>query len=314
MENMRIDVDLCGQLLIMHRRRAHLTRLASILDRLTHNLSTSNAQLKSDYRAHEGELGELDARLKVVAKTDEVHARAETILLEARALSYESGQFAPGELWRSVAAQRHKVFATRQKVMGANRPEGAAGGGEGGSAFRKLQYTLAGEEIWVDWLGRTREEAEEEEGLVDGLGGYDEDEQGSTISEGVEQMSGSNVGDIGVAGPGGEQDAARPSSWFLELFERYTQRWRKRPAKTGDETGEGAGHTEASLSRGDGKTPGGVVLLTRDSPSSLDTVTEAEESEEEEVEHEETHKPFWSEGEDLPTPPIRSYSPSHLAD
>ncbi|KAI0036839.1 hypothetical protein K488DRAFT_67438 [Vararia minispora EC-137] len=147
-DNMKIDVDICGQLLVLRRRAPHLTAVQAILRHLSTALSNTNAYLKDDYRAAREDLAGLEKQANVLGDTERARGTADVLAQEAQALSYETAQFAPAELWRTVAPQRHDVFALRRKLRGA---DGRA---------------LSGEKLPVDALGRTEDEAEEESALA----------------------------------------------------------------------------------------------------------------------------------------------------
>ncbi|KAI0320823.1 hypothetical protein OF83DRAFT_1102938 [Amylostereum chailletii] len=191
---LKIDVDLCGQLLIMRRRERHLEDVVATLNVLTGMLSETNANLREDYQAHQPGLLDAEARTKIVAEIESARGKADTMLQEANALDYESAQFYATHLWQGVAPQRHKVLAMRQKVFGSGRRAPGAIG-----RFSRLQHTLAGEERRVDWLGRTAEEAVEEEGL-------------SEVAPPEEEES--------VV----EHQAMKPT-WLLKFFESWGTRW-----------------------------------------------------------------------------------------
>ncbi|THH06359.1 hypothetical protein EW146_g9636, partial [Bondarzewia mesenterica] len=148
LDRMKIDVDLCGQLLIMRRRERHLEGVISTLHVLTNVLSRTNAQLREDYQAHQRALTEVEARTKLIGEIEGARVKADGIMQDTSARSYESGQF-------RVLAMREKVFGTGRRV-----PRSAGVG-----RYDRVQWTLDGEERRVDWVGRTEAEAEEEEGL-----------------------------------------------------------------------------------------------------------------------------------------------------
>ncbi|KAI0068856.1 hypothetical protein BV25DRAFT_1792230 [Artomyces pyxidatus] len=193
-ERMKIDVDLCGQLLIMRRREAHLAGVVSTLHVLTSRLSATNARLREDYHAHQAALGDAEARAKVIAEVDAARATADAMLQETRALSYEAAQFTVPHLWHGVAPQRQKVLALRAKVFDAGRRAPGAHG-----RFSHVQWMLDGRERLVDRTGRTPEEVEEEMGLPEGA--IEEEEEDVVVRE-----------------------AMKPS-WLLKMLESWGTRW-----------------------------------------------------------------------------------------
>ncbi|KAI0719537.1 hypothetical protein C8T65DRAFT_635688 [Cerioporus squamosus] len=159
-ERMRIDVELCGQLLVMRRREAHLANVVACLQALASKLAAQNARLHADHE---------NARV--------LRTEAETLTQETNALAYESAQFLIEDLWHMAAQPRQRVLTLREKVFGTGRrlPQGVRGAH---GSFSRVQWMLDGGERLVDRMGRTESEAEEEEELphLPGLGMDMEDE------------------------------------------------------------------------------------------------------------------------------------------
>lgn len=164
MELMRVDVELCGQLLIMRRREQHLANVLSCLSALTTKLSETNSTIRQEYTSKAAELEELRARANVIQDIEAQRARADAMTQEAHALEYESAQFLVDDLWRMAAVPRTKVLAMREQVFGTGRrlPQGVRGAH---GMFNGLQWTPDGQGRLVDVHGRTESEAEEEEDL-----------------------------------------------------------------------------------------------------------------------------------------------------
>ncbi|KAI0053522.1 hypothetical protein FA95DRAFT_1600673 [Auriscalpium vulgare] len=233
LDRMKIDVDLCGQLLIMQRREKHLAGVVSTLEILTSILSQTNARLRSDYDAHIDNVGAADARTKVIAEVESARGKVATVLQETRALAYETSQFNVPDLWHAVAPQRHKVLALRQKVFDTGRRAPGVYG-----RFSRLQWTLDGAGRLVDRMGQTVDDAAEEVGMPEMF--EDEDE------------------DIG----GGERAAAKPApSWLLKMFASWGTRWKKGPAKDGGAEGKADGHGDG-LEAGASASASGTALST----------------------------------------------------
>ncbi|KAA1466389.1 hypothetical protein DENSPDRAFT_831206 [Dentipellis sp. KUC8613] len=193
LERMKIDVDLCGQLLIMRRRERHLEGAVACLQILTAMLADTNARLREDYEGHHQALADAEARAKVIAEIESASNKADAMMQEAYALSYESEQFHVPGLWHNVYPQRHKVLALREQVFGLGRRNGVPG------RFNRVQWMLDGKERMVDRLGRTEAEAEEEHGLPEVV--VDEDEE-ETV----------------------ESQFMKPT-WLLKFFESWGTRW-----------------------------------------------------------------------------------------
>ena len=157
---MKIDVELCGQLLVMRRREQHLEGVVACLHILTSRLSQMNAYLREDYETHQTDLANAESRVKIIAEIEAARDKAYTMLQETHALSYEAAQFHVPGLWHAVAPQRQKVFEMRSRVFDTGRRTGAG-------RFNRVLWTLDGQETHVDWAGRTEEEVVEEHGLHD---------------------------------------------------------------------------------------------------------------------------------------------------
>ncbi|KAI0832438.1 hypothetical protein BC628DRAFT_315443 [Trametes gibbosa] len=164
LERMRIDVELCGQLLVMRRREAHLANVLACLQALAAQLDAQNAQLRADHDGARGALAALDAHGGELPRLEALRTEAEALTQETNALAYESAQFLVDDLWHMAAQPRQRVFALREKVFGTGRrlPQGVRGAH---GQFSRVQWTVDGRERLVDRLGRTESEAEEEEEL-----------------------------------------------------------------------------------------------------------------------------------------------------
>ncbi|KAI0352939.1 hypothetical protein OH77DRAFT_1459472 [Trametes cingulata] len=163
-ERMRIDVELCGQLLVMRRREEHLANVLACLQALTTQLSAQNAQLHADHEGVRSSLAQLDARAGELHRLEALRTEAEALTQETNALAYESAQFLVEDLWHMAAQPRQRVLALREKVFGTGRrlPQGVRGAH---GPFSRVQRTVDGKERLVDRFGRTESEAEEEEDL-----------------------------------------------------------------------------------------------------------------------------------------------------
>ncbi|KAH9951569.1 hypothetical protein B0H21DRAFT_716557 [Amylocystis lapponica] len=163
-ERMRIDVDLCGQLLVLQRREAHLANVAACLEALAGSLSRTNSRLRQDHESARPHIDELHRRAEILHDLDFARSKADGLTQETNVLQYESAQFLVDELWHMAAQPRQRVFALREKAFGTGRrhPHGVR---SPHGLFNRVQWTLDGRERLVDRFGRTESEAEEEEGL-----------------------------------------------------------------------------------------------------------------------------------------------------
>ncbi|KAL6309539.1 hypothetical protein BKA93DRAFT_722828 [Sparassis latifolia] len=169
LDRMRIDVDLCGQLLVMHRREAHLANVVACLEALTSSLSRTNSRLRQDHESARPALEDLRQRAHVLQELEAARTRSDALTQETNTLAYESAQFLVDDLWHMAAQPLQRVLALRQKTFGTGRrhPQGIRGAH---GRFNWVQWTLDGEERLVDRRGRTESEAEDEAGLPLGAG------------------------------------------------------------------------------------------------------------------------------------------------
>jgi hypothetical protein len=198
-ERMKIDVELCGQLLVMRRREQHLKGVVACLGILTSRLSQMNAFLREDYEAYQPELAHAEARTKIIAEIEGARDKAYAITQETQALSYEAEQFKVQDLWHAVSPQRQKVFEMRSRVFDTGRRAPGAG------RFDRVLWTLDGQETFVDWAGRTDEEVAEERGLYD-MDLLEEEEEEREERE-------------------REMAPKHPPSWLLKMFASWGNRW-----------------------------------------------------------------------------------------
>lgn len=162
LEQMRVDVELCGQLLIMARREEHLRNVMACLQVLTKSLSDTNALLREDYQNHLPFISSLDEHTRVISDIDAENARADKTSQATHTLRYESEQFQVPDLWHTATLPRQKVLELREKVFGSGGRRLPPGVHGVHGRFNRLQWTLDGQERLVDYLGRTDSEAEEE--------------------------------------------------------------------------------------------------------------------------------------------------------
>ena len=195
---MKIDVELCGQLLVMRRREQHLEGVVACLRVLTSRLSHMNAYLREDYEAHQPELSRAEARTKIIAEIEGARDKAYAMMQETHALSYEAAQFDVQNLWHGISPQRQKVFEMRSRVFDTGRRAPSAG------RFDRVLRTLDGQEMLVDWAGRTEEEAAEEGGLHDVHLEEEEEEREERERETAPKP---------------------PPSWLLKLIASWGNRW-----------------------------------------------------------------------------------------
>ncbi|KAI0921120.1 hypothetical protein AcV7_003406 [Taiwanofungus camphoratus] len=202
-ERMCIDVELCGQILVMRRREAHLTNVVACLEALAARLSRSNSRLRQDHDNVRDTLDELRERANVLHQVEAARARADALTQETQALAYESAQFLVDDLWHMAAQPRTRVLALREKAFGTGRrhPQGVRGAH---GRFNRVQWTLDGRERIVDVQGRTESEADEEDRLPHA--------RGIDLEEEEEEMDAV------------EHPTLRPT-WVLRFFNYWGSKW-----------------------------------------------------------------------------------------
>ncbi|KAG8218455.1 hypothetical protein J3R82DRAFT_4083 [Butyriboletus roseoflavus] len=232
---MRIDVELCGQILMMRRREAHLEGVVKCLEYLTTTLAHASTALRNAHTAHKPMIDALTSHHPAgpvsPATTFPTGAISSTLpalppsafqthtppgltpivaALHALpvppavpALQYEAAQLRADDMWASTREARKKEMGPRGrrtvKVKGRRR--------------WTSQWRLDGTECPVDALGRTESEAEEERVIVaDGERSEGEDESESERESGVEKK-----GALGDGMEEGEREAMGPM-WLLRVF------------------------------------------------------------------------------------------------
>ncbi|OJA18986.1 hypothetical protein AZE42_00374 [Rhizopogon vesiculosus] len=161
-EWMRIDVDLCGQLLVMRRREELLRGMIGCAEHICSSLAATNEALQQDHKSHHEFLSNLSSHPEILQRVEDARAAAYASRQQVAALEYEAGQFRRQDLWRAAIAPRAKVLELRSKVFGSDTI--------GSRKRRRMEWTLGGEEREVDAWGRTESEAEEEHRAGAGLG------------------------------------------------------------------------------------------------------------------------------------------------
>lgn len=201
---LRIDVDLCGHLLVMHRREVHLKCMLACLEHVSSHLAATNATLLKDDRDHREFLSNLSSQLEALQRVEDARLVAHGSRQQVAALDYEAGQFRRQDLWDAAIAPRAKVLELRGKVFGSDIVSSRK--------RRRKQWTLGGQELEVDVWGRTESEAEEERRAGAGLGDLRVlgDETDDEISEAEEE--------------GEHNDALMQPMWLLKFLTRWTAR------------------------------------------------------------------------------------------
>ncbi|KAG1806788.1 uncharacterized protein HD556DRAFT_1324065 [Suillus plorans] len=199
---MRIDVDLCSHLLVMHRREEHLKCMLACLEHVSSNLAATNAALLNDDRDHREFLSNLSSQLEALQRVEDARVAAHSSRQQVAALDYEAGQFRRQDLWNAAIAPRAKVLELRGKVFGSDTVSSRK--------RRRKQWTLGGQEREVDVWGRTESEAEEERRAGAGLGdlrvlGDETDDEMSQAEEDDEH-----------------KDALMQPMWLLKFLTRWT--------------------------------------------------------------------------------------------
>ncbi|KAF8913919.1 hypothetical protein CPB84DRAFT_1840695 [Gymnopilus junonius] len=216
-ERMKIDVDICGQLLTMWRREEHLRNVITSTRLIATALAKTNISLREHYETHHETLAQVDAASSVLSSLETERTRSLKILQATNTLQYESAQFHVDDIWQAASPPRRKVFALREKVFGTGGRRLPPGVHGAHGPYNRLQWTLDGRERLVDHLGRTESEAEEENKIEEELteGGFFVDKFGGPATPGVAHLE---EGDV-VENPG-----IKPM-WLLRFFTSWGARW-----------------------------------------------------------------------------------------
>ncbi|KAJ3560245.1 hypothetical protein NP233_g10966 [Leucocoprinus birnbaumii] len=228
-ERMKIDVELCAQVLIMVRREEHLRNVVACLETLTSTLCTTNSLLQNDFELHRDVILEIERRAQVISDIESQMYQADAITQAKNTLRYESAQFLISELWHTASLSRKKVFELREKVFGAGTRRLAPGVHGAHGRFNRLQWTMDGERRLVDYLGRTEEEAEEENrvnvaGLTRPPTPPEEEEENVVEHPGIKPM------------------------WLLRFFTSWGARWSALRVGGGQQQAAAASATQDSAS------------------------------------------------------------------
>ncbi|KAF6762132.1 hypothetical protein DFP72DRAFT_957982 [Ephemerocybe angulata] len=122
-ERMRVDVEMCGQVLVMTRREEHLRNVAACLEILNSSLSQANGLLRHEYESHIAALSQLTSRTKVLADLDLQSTRTDNLSQQTNVLRYEAEQFNVPSLYHAASLSRQKVLEMRHKVFGVHKVE-----------------------------------------------------------------------------------------------------------------------------------------------------------------------------------------------
>ena len=231
-EYMRTDVELCGQLLVMHRREEHLANVLACLQAVTQTLSTSNATLRNDLEGNRPAFDELQNQAGILLEIESLRKKADAMTQETNALAYESDQFRVKELYHMASQPRMRVLEYREKVFGTGRRLRQGVHGAHGQ-FNRVQWTIDGKERLVDMWGRTESEEEEEEEVPGAHVVVPEDEEPEVV----------------------EHQSLRPT-WVLNIFNYLGSKWGSLGKDTGSSsTIKDAGCASGSASATEGRSP-----------------------------------------------------------
>ncbi|TFK75888.1 hypothetical protein BDN72DRAFT_355244 [Pluteus cervinus] len=171
-EQMRVDVDLCGQLLVMMRRDEHLRNVTAAVEVIVNSLSKTNTALRDNYEKHAPYLTNPGIHTSVISDINNLYLETNKTSQITNTLLYESEQLRIGDLWQTASPSRHKVLDLREKVFGTGGrrlPQGVHGAH---GKFNRLQWTLDGQKRLVDKYGRTESEAEQEDRCIAAVNSY----------------------------------------------------------------------------------------------------------------------------------------------
>ena len=221
--------------------------LKLLLQAVLETASSSNDALKSVLETHKAAIHALDTQCAHLAgDVDQARYDTDAITLETNALRYEAGGYDVPELWQMARVPRHRVFAIRERVFGTGfaRATSAMAGlgahahtnGDGvrkkrgaHGRFNRVQRTLDRRDRFVDWLGRTESEVDEESELPEVMPGMTDmgastislaESDGVTISTpgiGVDSNVQGYVGSYATLG----RLSAGGGGWLLTMFSKW---------------------------------------------------------------------------------------------
>lgn len=180
--------------------------------------STTNELLLKYHEDRITSLKELASQSQLVMDIEKAVSDADSASAETDALMYEINFLDIPGLWRMARGPRHRVFAIRDKVFGVRGRQrglvrGSSTGTEGGHGqFNRLQRRPDGTERFVDFLGRTESDVEEESELPE--------ETHIDNSSDSEDEGNHSVNDVGNRGEDREQESQLHaiSNYLLALF------------------------------------------------------------------------------------------------
>ncbi|KIJ56680.1 hypothetical protein M422DRAFT_22838 [Sphaerobolus stellatus SS14] len=162
-DRMKIDVGLCGQYLIMHRREIHLQNIITLLDHFNTSVGIRTTKIEDELIASEA-AADATTRLRheVWSAIDHTESHLSDWANTQDLLNYQTDEMELAPLWRSVREQRARTLEARQNVFPAPSRKRISRQPISRTHFR-MQSTLEPDEFrLVDWFGRTESEAEEE--------------------------------------------------------------------------------------------------------------------------------------------------------
>ncbi|KAH9482681.1 Protein STB2 [Psilocybe cubensis] len=224
-EWMKIDVDICGHLLIIRRREEHLRNVITCARLVTQSLSKINLAQRQHYETHLPTLSKIAADSTILNDLETERLRSLKIVQSTNTLEYESAQFLVDDLWQTAGQSRRKVFELREKVFGTGGRRLPAGVHGAHGPFNRLQWTLDGRSRVVDYRGRTESEAEEESRLDELPSVLPMDAPATPLEKKRELPPDEDEGDV-VEHPG-----IKPM-WLLRFFTSWGARWSVATAAT----------------------------------------------------------------------------------
>ncbi|KAF8559090.1 hypothetical protein OG21DRAFT_1503545 [Imleria badia] len=155
---MRIDVELCGQILMMRRREAHLEGVVKCLEYLTTTLDHASTALRNSHTAHKPIINALTSHHLVSPAAPAAASPTTSPTLPAAfqaynslgltpvaaalhalpvappvpALQYEAAQLRVDDMWASTREVRKKLWELRSAVFGRENVLGVGGPGPSG--------------------------------------------------------------------------------------------------------------------------------------------------------------------------------------
>ncbi|KZS97577.1 hypothetical protein SISNIDRAFT_546672 [Sistotremastrum niveocremeum HHB9708] len=194
LEYMKIDADLCGELLVMRMRERHLSNVMQLLETVERVQSARNADLFHEQSRNQPLLSQIQDKRKIIQAVEQLRDDSARVEKQVNTVHYQSKQIQPFKLWQNVKLLRQWVATQRSHIYKTVRELPGSGHGESSNStishvYPYLEETMPGGYVRVDGRGRTEEEFLEEMGVAEAREDLEREDQ---------NMVGINFDDVSV--------------------------------------------------------------------------------------------------------------------